>query len=361
VLATGRDIVRAGSKVYFNRLLERNAVPVIWTANEIGEMDPAFLRRMSFALEVKVPPRTVRVGQWRSIARRHGLALGDSDAETLAEVHCTAPSAAENAVATVALAGEDASRLGLVLTNLARVTGTRRARESVIAPARDIDVFNTDHDLAQIEASLPRLAEVPGVSFCFHGPAGTGKSAYARRLAELMNRTAMEKRGSDLLSKWIGGTEARIARAFDDAAAEGSVLIIDEAESLFWNRSENTRSWESSMVNEFLGAMDAHALPVICTTNHLSRIDPAIVRRFAFKVKFDVLTAGQREAVYARFFGAAAPVDVRELDGLALGDFATVRRKVRLLGIAPEDSQCVVGLLQSELAAKPHATRRMGF
>src|SRR6185437_1566223 len=48
-------INRGGSKLYLNRLLESNPVPVIWTSNNIFEIDAAVLRRMSLIVEIKSP------------------------------------------------------------------------------------------------------------------------------------------------------------------------------------------------------------------------------------------------------------------------------------------------------------------
>ena len=48
---------REGSKVFVNRLLEANPVPVIWTTNAIGNVDAAILRRMSFVLRLDLPSR----------------------------------------------------------------------------------------------------------------------------------------------------------------------------------------------------------------------------------------------------------------------------------------------------------------
>ncbi len=48
---------RAGSRVFIHRLLEETAVPVIWTANDIGGLGAPVLRRMTMCLEVKVPNR----------------------------------------------------------------------------------------------------------------------------------------------------------------------------------------------------------------------------------------------------------------------------------------------------------------
>ena len=69
-----------------------------------------------------------------------------------------------------------------------------------------------------------------------------------------MGLDVLLKRGSDLLSKWVGGTERLIAAAFEEAVIEGRFLIIDEAEGFLWSRAGAGQSWEVSMVNELLVA-----------------------------------------------------------------------------------------------------------
>src|SRR5205823_903186 len=44
---------RNGSKAHINRLLESNAVPVLWTCNDVERIDSAVLRRMTMAVAVK--------------------------------------------------------------------------------------------------------------------------------------------------------------------------------------------------------------------------------------------------------------------------------------------------------------------
>ncbi|MCR9061488.1 MAG: ATP-binding protein, partial [Rhodobacteraceae bacterium] len=51
---------RDGSKVFVNRMLEDNPVPVIWTTNAVGNMDDAIIRRMSFVLKMDYPVRKAR-------------------------------------------------------------------------------------------------------------------------------------------------------------------------------------------------------------------------------------------------------------------------------------------------------------
>ena len=199
------------------------------------------------------------------------------------------------------------------------------------------------------------------VSLCFYGPPGTGKSAFARQLASAMSLEALLKRGSDLLSKWIGETERNIARAFEEAREENAFLIIDEAEGFLWNRAGAQKSWEVTMVNELLVQMETHPLPFACTTNHLDYIDSAAVRRFAFKVKFDFLTPAQSAEAYRRFFAAEPPAALRSVANLTPGDFAVVAKKQRLLGQLGEAAPDAVRLLEQEVAAKNLRAMKIGF
>src|SRR5690606_15416617 len=111
--------------------------------------------------------------------------------------------------------------------------------------------------------------------FCLSGPAGTGKSAFARHLAEEMSLPVVQQRASDLISPYVGETEARIAAAFARARQEEAFLIFDEADSFLSTREMAQRSWEVKKVNEMLTWMESHPQPFACTTNMADRLDPA--------------------------------------------------------------------------------------
>ena len=115
------------------------------------------------------------------------------------------------------------------------------------------------------------------------------------------------------------------------------------------------------MVNELLVQMESHSLPFACTTNHLECIDPAALRRFAFKVKFDFMTSAQSAAAYRRFFAADPPPVLGALPNLTPGDFAVVAKKVRLMSRMGEAAPNIVRLLEQEVAAKNLRTVKMGF
>ncbi|WP_148294100.1 AAA family ATPase [Azospirillum sp. B4] len=63
---------RSGSKVFVNRLLETNDVPVIWTTNTLGNVDAAILRRMSFVLRLDLPTPGAARRMLERIATKEG-------------------------------------------------------------------------------------------------------------------------------------------------------------------------------------------------------------------------------------------------------------------------------------------------
>jgi ATP-dependent 26S proteasome regulatory subunit len=351
---------RAGSKVFFNRLLEQNQVPVLWTANSIDEFDPAFLRRMTFAFEMKPLPAAGRARLWADVARRQGLPMPAAEAEALARQHAVSPGLMTGAVHAVAIAGGGTDEIAFVVKSLARPLGAR-PRGAIAGASFQPELANADLDLAGLQRALAAEGGALDFSLCLSGPPGTGKSAFARQLAAAMGLEPLLKRGSDLLSMWVGETEQRLAEAFEEARRERALLIIDEAETFLWSRSGASRSWEVSMVNELLVQMENHTLPFACTTNHLDCIDPAALRRFTFKVKFDFLTPSQSADAYRRFFGCEPPAALRALDHLTPGDFAVVAKKLRLLSRMNGARPDIVRLLEQEVAAKNLRTVKIGF
>ena len=179
---------------------------------------------------------------------------------------------------------------------------------------------------------LARPGADRAVSFLLSGPPGSGKSAWVRHLAARMGLPVVQKRASDLLDPFVGGTERNIADAFAEARDTNAFLVFDEADSLLLDRADAVRSWEISQVNEMLTWMEQHTLPFACTTNLPDRLDRASLRRFLVKVRFDWLTQAQARLAFRRFFGLAAPAGLDGLRTLTPADFALVRRRAAMIG-----------------------------
>ena len=293
-----------GSRVFMHRLLEDGPVPVLWTANEIDDIGTAVLRRMTYALELKSPPPKVRAAIWDRVLTRAEVEHSDSDCATLARDYPAAPALSATAARAATLSGGGMEDIRLTMSGLCRVVDGKTARPE----QRQLEEFcprlaNADLDLEALLAKIAASGSVPRFSICLFGPPGTGKSALARELARKMGLEYIQRRYSDLASKWVGESEQNIARAFEDAMESNAVLIFDEADSLLGDRQLAQRSWEISQVNEMLTWMESHPLPFVCSTNLMDRLDTASLRRFTFKIRFDYLRPGQVQDAFKHFFG----------------------------------------------------------
>jgi AAA+ superfamily predicted ATPase len=189
-----------------------------------------------------------------------------------------------------------------------------------------------------LEAVADGLAQTKEGRLCLYGPPGTGKTAFGRWLADKLGLPLHVKRASDLLSKFVGGTERNIARAFTEASDAGAVLLMDEVDSFLQDRAGAQRSWEVTEVNEMLSQMESFSGILIASTNLMDGLDQAALRRFDLKLKFDYLKPEQAWLLFERqcqSLGLGNPEIAlkRELECLNVltpGDFATVARQHRL-------------------------------
>ncbi|MGQ0588799.1 MAG: AAA family ATPase [Sphingosinicella sp.] len=358
-LFAGQSTRRTSSKIFVNRLLEGNRVPTIWTSNAIDAIDPAHLRRMSYILRMGYPNPRARARIVARVAEAEGVAEAGSGLDRLLPEAESMAGVARAALRAAALTGGGAADAEAVGRSL--VLGLRGGRALPPAPAGavDLDLYEADPPVAELVGRIATPGAPTDVSLLLTGPPGTGKTALAACLAERFDRPLTVVRASDLLSPWVGETEAKIAQAFAEARERGAVLLFDEADSLLLDRADATRSWEVSRVNEMLTWMDLHPLPFVAATNFARRLDPATLRRFVFKIELKTLSPALAVRAFARFFSTQPPAGLARIAGLTPGDFAVVARQLRFGGGAsPAD---ILGLLEAEARAKPEPAGPIGF
>ena len=348
-----------GSKVFMNRLLEETPVPILWTSNAARQTSQVLLRRMMFALELRKPPPKVSARIWARHLARHGIASTEEDANALAREFDVAPGVASGVTAAARLGGGTIAGVRRGVRALADVMSGRTAPTQPTPRNFDPALIRADTDPVQLADRLAGSGE-RCFSLCLQGPPGTGKSAYVRHLADRLGFEVMQKRASDLMSMWVGGTEKQVAEAFAEARDAEAFLVFDEADSLLTDRRLAQQSWEVSQVNEMLTWMEGHPLPFACTTNFGERLDPATLRRFTFKIALDYLSPEQARTAFHLYFGIEAPPALGGLATLTPGDFAVVRRKAEVLGCL-EEPWVLADLLRAECKAKPGLSQPLGF
>lgn len=356
-------------KAWINRTLERNRTPAIWITNN-ANLDNAYLRRFDYSIQFLVPPLKVRM----EIARHHLSQFNPTEA-WLAEIALneqTTPAQYERAskVAMLSSKGDDEYArqiVKLVLDRSATLLGQKQVPiRNTLHTSYDLRFANTSMSMPDIISGLKKRRES---TFCFYGPTGTGKSELARHIADELERPFILRRASDILSKWLGEAEHNIAKMFVEARQQDAVLILDEADSFLADRRDATQSWEVSHVNELLTQMEVFNGIFICTTNLMERLDPASLRRFSFKVKFDYLNKDQRWEMFKKELvrlggrlsgGAELKSQVCSLTNLTPGDFAVAARQFVILDMPINEDELFRQLL-AECRLKTGDKRGIGF
>ncbi|MDR7665266.1 CDC48 family AAA ATPase [Methanosarcina sp. Z-7115] len=118
-----------------------------------------------------------------------------------------------------------------------------------------------------------------------YGPPGTGKTLLAKAIAHESDANFITAKGSDLLSKWYGESEKKIAEVFMRARQVApSIVFLDELDSLAPIRgiSAGEPQVTARILNQLLSEMDGleelRGVVVIGATNRPDIIDPALIR-----------------------------------------------------------------------------------
>jgi SpoVK/Ycf46/Vps4 family AAA+-type ATPase len=304
-------------------------------------LDNAFIRRFDMVIELQVPNRKQRE---RIIREACGDMLTAKGMDRIAAAERLAPAVIARAASVVsairgALPGEQtSSAIEHLVGNTLEAQGhapLKKHDATRLPDYYEVSLVNAGTNLDDVAEGLARTKEG---RLCLYGPPGTGKTAFGRWLADKLGLPLHVRRASDLLSKYVGGTERNIARAFNDASDAGAVLLMDEVDSFLQDRAGAQRSWEVTEVNEMLSQMESFSGILIASTNLMDGLDQAALRRFDLKLKFDYLKPDQAWTMFERqcqSLGLASP-DIalkRELECLNVltpGDFATVARQHRL-------------------------------
>ena len=358
IFNTNNDEKRQYGKAFINRSLETNYLPTIWITNNILDMDEAVVRRFNLAIEIGIPTEDVRA----KIIKKYSENLIDNKlVKKLAKNRFVAPAVVSNASLVVSnLNTKDKNKaFERVISNTLKAQGydeiEKDEKPSVDLPSSyDPNFVNSDCDLNEL---MQGIKASKNARICLYGVPGTGKSAYAKFIAKSLKKPIIIKKGSDLLSMFVGGTEKNIALAFKEAKDKKAVLVFDEVDSFLQDRSMATRSWEVTQVNEMLVQMESFDGIFIATTNLIDNLDKACLRRFDLKLEFGYLLPEQAQNLFKKEcallkvkFDENASKKVSNLGLLAPGDFASVRRQAKFRPIKNGDDFC--HRLELEVALK---------
>ncbi|MCR5620563.1 MAG: ATP-binding protein [Treponema sp.] len=220
------------------------------------------------------------------------------------------------------------------------------------------DALNTTEPIRDITEALKNAEEFEreeydeksGTRILLTGPSGTGKTAYAEQAARMLNKPLKVIRASEILGCYVGSTERNIKAAFEDAAREKAVLLIDEADSFLHSRGDSVNRHNDTKVNEFLIQMERFPGILFCNTNLPDQLDKAVDRRFHFKVGFKPLTKEGVAMLCKSYFGTfgiseAQVGEIFSAGDVCPGDFGALYGKVRFVARDKLDADYITGEL----------------
>ena len=355
------------NKAWTNQLLENNNVPMIWLSNSVSGIDPAFLRRFDFILEMPDLPLKNKSALITQLTEGK---LSPAYVQHFAKVRSLTPAILSRTIRVAKeLNTSNFAETLLMMFNQTLKSQNKPKIEPLVLGKADynLDYVACNDNIHRISEGLKQSKKG---RICCYGPPGTGKTAWAAWLAEQLDMPLLLKQGSDLLNPYVGGTEQNIAQAFEQAKADNALLVLDEVDTFLFSREGANRSWERSQVNEMLTQIERFEGLMVVSTNLIEVLDPAALRRFDLKLKFDYLTLKQRldfakQQVEILGLPLLSEEDLSQIESLNLltpGDFAAVARRHQFSPFQKVQDWLIA--LQGECEVKPAfstMTRRIGF
>lgn len=360
--------VAQSHKAWINQFLENNNVPMIWISNSVSTMDNAFLRRFDLVLEMPDLPIKNKAALIRTIT---GNQLTEAQVQHFAQVRSLTPAIltrglnVANCLANLQSNSDYSEQATCIFNQTLQAQGFKKIDK---LPSHklsyNLDFVSCNNNIHKISQGLKRTKQG---RICCYGPPGTGKTEWAKWLATELDMPLLQCQGSDLLGMYVGETEQKIAAAFNQATENNMLLVFDEVDSFLFNREGANRNWERSMVNEMLTQIEKFEGVLVVSTNLMTALDPAVLRRFDLKMYFDYLKPQQISQIahqQAKILGFSLQdtdfMQLERIGNLTLGDFTAVARQHKFAQF--DNTQQWIEALNEECKLKPENNKRgIGF
>jgi len=320
---------------------------VIVAAGDRNELDPSLERWVGFQVKFEMPGPELRQRIWE-MHLPQDIKLSESvDMDILANQYDLTGFQIRNAVVV-------ATNRALALDPAKPEITTKLLQEAAYAQLRaDMEEYSTkskiylslddlilpDKQVKQVEEILnavkvrvfvmnrwgfaKRLVTGKGIVCLFGGEPGTGKTLCAEILANELELNLYQVSIPRIMSKYIGETEKNIEKIFSTARANQSMLLFDEADSLFTSRVKVESSvdrFSNMEVNLLLQEIERFEGIVILTTNLDKNIDKAFQRRINFRIDFPFPKPEYRSAIWEKLVPEGCPV-ADDIDFDVLGEY----------------------------------------
>ncbi|PNE59843.1 ATP-binding protein [Paraburkholderia fungorum] len=152
---------------------------------------------------------------------------------------------------------------------------------------RQLPAIIAEHGRAE-ELAAFRLS--PRHKILLEGPPGNGKTMLAEAFANELGVPLLRVNYSGLIASHLGETGSNLAKAFRYAECAPCVLFLDEFDGISSDRATSDLGEIKRITNQLLILIDRvpSRCVLICATNLVEQIDPAVLRRFDFRLHIPV-------------------------------------------------------------------------
>jgi SpoVK/Ycf46/Vps4 family AAA+-type ATPase len=185
-------------------------------------------------------------------------------------------------------AGYFTSRMGMstIGTRIAEMTSLAKTTFEMVGGLKDVKADIKEsmivplmrHDIAE------QFGIEPPKGIMLFGPPGCGKTLLMKALATELNVEMISVKCSDVMSKWYGESEGKVAELFKTAKErKPCILFMDEIDAIakrrdLYSADDVSPRLLSIILSELDGMDKAAGIIVVGTTNKPEMVDPALMR-----------------------------------------------------------------------------------
>lgn len=179
-----------------------------------------------------------------------------------------------------------------------------------------------------------------GLGLLMYGAPGTGKTMFAEAIANALRLPLFVITPADIFKSYVGESEQAVRQLFEeiDACPDGAILFVDECESIFSRRTQDTKDYKAAVTTELLQringfGVDGSKRMIVAATNRPDFIDPAYLRykRFSHLVHVTPPDLAAKRAIIESKLNGIKLLDVTAEDVVQM----TVHKEIYESSVGP--------------------------
>ncbi len=213
--------------------------------------------------------------------------------------------------------------------------------------------------------TFARLGVEPPRGVLLYGPPGCGKTFLVKAIAGTGKANVLSVKGAELLSKWVGDSEAAVRALFRRARdAAPTLVFLDEVDALAPVRGQSsdggtTDRVVAALLTELDGVEPLRNVVVVAATNRPDLVDPALLRpgrleRLVYVPPPDAAARSEILRAAARSVPLDSGVDIASLgaslEGFSAADCTALVRQAALAAMRKSLDAATVSAADVEAA-----------